>query len=102
MNRVKQDFNILRGEKNLLGEQLRKFRCASNVSQDAFAAACQLLGWDLARGTLAKIESGIRRVTDAEVVLLAHVLKIEPGELLSGILIADAISAARHGHEGRH
>ena len=101
MNRVKQDFNILRGEKNLLGEQLRKFRCASNVSQDAFAAACQLLGWDLARGTLAKIESGIRRVTDAEVVLLAHVLKIEPGELLSGILIADAISAARHGHEGR-
>ena len=102
MNRVKQDFNILRGEKNLLGEQLRKFRCASNVSQDAFAAACQLLGWDLARGTLAKIESGIRRVTDAEVVLLAHVLKIEPGELLSGILIADVISAARHGHEGRH
>jgi transcriptional regulator with XRE-family HTH domain len=101
MHKVKSEFDVLRGEKNILGDQLRKFRCASNVSQDAFAAACQLLGWDLARGTLAKIESGIRRVTDAEVVLLAHVLKVEPGELLSGILITDAISTARHGHESR-
>ena len=69
------------------------------MSQDAFAAACQLLGWDLARGTLAKIESGIRRVNDAEVILLAHALKIDPGELLSGIALDDAILAARHGSQ---
>ncbi len=80
---------------------MRKFRCAGAISQDAFAASCQLLGWDLARGTLAKIESGIRQVNDAEVILLAHVLRVEVGELLGGMAIEDAILAARHGAEGK-
>ncbi|MGL4398566.1 MAG: helix-turn-helix domain-containing protein [Luteolibacter sp.] len=83
-----------------MGVRLRQIRSTSGLSQEAFAAACQLIGWDLGRGTLAKIESGIRIVNDAEVILLAHVLKVDPGELLSGIILDDALAAARHGGGG--
>lgn len=41
-------------------------------------------------------------MNDAEIVLLAHVLKIEPGELLSGIVLAEALATARHGVGGEY
>ena len=62
------------GNQNVVGDQVRRFRSAKDWSQEALAARCQLLGWDISRGTLSKIEAGLRRVTDAEVFLLAKVL----------------------------
>ncbi|MEW6991592.1 helix-turn-helix domain-containing protein [Colwelliaceae bacterium 6441] len=41
------------------------------------AAKCNLIGWNISRGTLAKIESKVRRVTDSEVKLLAMALKVK-------------------------
>jgi threonine aldolase len=38
-------------------------------------ARCNLLGWGISRETLAKIESQIRWVADAELVCLAKALK---------------------------
>ena len=46
------------------------------------AAKCGVLGWDISRGTLAKIESQVRCVTDKELVVLAKALKVAPNELL--------------------
>ncbi|UCG19499.1 MAG: helix-turn-helix transcriptional regulator, partial [Thiotrichales bacterium] len=37
---------------------------------------CQLVGFQVSRGTLAKIEAQIRCVTDHEVVLLAKALNV--------------------------
>ena len=54
-----------------------------DMSQNELAAACQLAGWDISRGTLAKIEAGLRCVSDVEVVLLAKVIGCNPGELLN-------------------
>jgi transcriptional regulator with XRE-family HTH domain len=51
------------------------------MTQDELAARCNLLGWNISRGTLAKIEAKVRRVTDAEVVLLANALQVEVNEL---------------------
>jgi hypothetical protein len=39
------------------------------------------LGWNISRGTLAKIESQVRGVTDFEVVLLAKALKVKVNDL---------------------
>lgn len=39
------------------------------------AARCGVAGWDLSRGTLAKIEAGVRCVTDTEAANLALALK---------------------------
>lgn len=45
-------------------------------------AKCNLVGWDLSRETLAKIESQIRWVSDAELVCFAVVLNVEVTVLL--------------------
>ncbi|HRH98290.1 MAG TPA: helix-turn-helix transcriptional regulator [Prosthecobacter sp.] len=44
---------------------------------DTGCLCCQLAGWDLSRETLSKIEAGLRRVNDAEVMMLAKVLGCE-------------------------
>jgi len=68
--------------KNVSGPQVQRFRMQQNLSQEAFAAACQRFGWDISRGTLSKIEAGLRCVSDAEVVLLAKILGCSPTDLL--------------------
>ncbi|BCU76867.1 helix-turn-helix transcriptional regulator [Luteolibacter sp. LG18] len=84
--------------KNLVGAQVQRLRLASGISQERLAADCQRIGWDLARTSLAKIELGSRRVNDAEVKLLAKVLKVSVGELLEGGSTSEALAIARHGH----
>lgn len=59
---------------NLIGNTIRKLREEQGLTQDQFAARCNLIGWDISRGTLAKIESKVRRITDIEVALLAQAL----------------------------
>jgi transcriptional regulator with XRE-family HTH domain len=52
------------------------------LSQSDLAARCGVLGWDLSRETLAKIESQIRWVADFELVCLAAALRVDVKELL--------------------
>lgn len=68
--------------KNVSGRLVQKYRGERNLSQEAFAAACQRFGWDVSRGTISKIEAGLRCVSDAEVVILAKVLHCSPLDLL--------------------
>lgn len=60
---------------NLIGPTVRKLRMAAGMSQEALAAKLQVAGWDITRGGLSKIESRIRRVNDAEILVLSKVLK---------------------------
>jgi transcriptional regulator with XRE-family HTH domain len=59
---------------NLVGPQIRQLRSKSGLSQPALAAACQRLGWDVGRDIIARIESQVRHVTDAELLYLANAL----------------------------
>ena len=54
---------------------------AAGLSQEALAAKLQVAGWDLTRGGLSKIEARLRRVNDAELLVLAKVLKCAVAEL---------------------
>jgi transcriptional regulator with XRE-family HTH domain len=66
---------------NIIGTNVRKNRESNGLTQDQLAAKCNLLQWNISRGTLAKIESKVRRVTDIEVKLLAEALNISIDDL---------------------
>lgn len=60
---------------NIVGKNVRKIREKNDWTQEQLAARCNLLEWNISRGTLAKIEAKVRRVTDVEVKLLAEALE---------------------------
>ena len=62
--------------RNVVGPQVRALRTAQRLLQRDLCARCQVAGYDLSRESLAKIESGFRVVSDAEVVLLAWALRV--------------------------
>jgi len=66
---------------NVIGPKIKKLREAQGLTQEALAVQCNALKWDISRGTLAKIESKVRRINDQEVALLAKALGVEVGEL---------------------
>lgn len=68
-------------KQNVVGPSVRKLRYQRNITQEALAARCGVLGWDLSRATLSKIEAQLRCVTDAELEILAKALNIEITEL---------------------
>ncbi len=66
---------------NVIGPQVKRLREQKAMTQEGLTAQCNLLGWSISRGTLAKIESQVRRVIDSEVVFLAQALEVEISEL---------------------
>ena len=66
---------------NITGRQIAKLRTEKGLSQDKLAGRCQRAGWDISRGTLAKIEAGVRCVSDAELLLLAQALGVSISDL---------------------
>ena len=44
---------------NVVGAQVRKLRYQKGMTQEMLAARCGVLGWDLSRSTLSKIEAGL-------------------------------------------
>jgi transcriptional regulator with XRE-family HTH domain len=69
--------------KNIVGPQVRRLRVAANLSQAALAAACQRIGWDVDRNTIAKIEGRLRWVGDFELIHLTKVFKCRLVDLFS-------------------
>lgn len=68
---------------NEIGPKVRKIRKSKKLTQEQLAARCNLLEWDLSRGTLAKIESKVRCINDKEVALLARALETDINSLYS-------------------
>lgn len=67
---------------NIIGGNLRRIRKDIGFTQADVVARCQLMGWQLSRETLAKIETEVRRVNDAEVAMLALAVSTDVGKLL--------------------
>jgi transcriptional regulator with XRE-family HTH domain len=61
---------------NIVGPQVRRLRYEQGLTQETLAARCGVLGWDLSRATLSKIEAQLRCVTDSELRVLAESLKV--------------------------
>ena len=63
---------------NIVGYRVRIARKQHKppLTQESLAARLQLAGWDIGRAGVAKIELGLRQVTDIEVVKLAAALDV--------------------------
>jgi len=72
---------------NIIGSRIRKIRDEKGFTQEQIAAKCQVLGFDLTRGTLAKIESGVRGVSDHEIPFIARALDTPIEALFPGDLV---------------
>jgi transcriptional regulator with XRE-family HTH domain len=66
---------------NVVGPQVRKLRNKLQLTQEQFAARCQLGGLDISRGTLSQIEATLRSVRDNELFLLASILRVRTDDL---------------------
>lgn len=66
---------------NIIGGNVRAVREKKGWTQEQLAAKCNLLQWNISRGTLAKIEVKVRRVTDIEIKFLAQALNIDINDL---------------------
>lgn len=66
---------------NMIGPRIKELRESQGLTQEELTARCNLIGWDISRSTLAKIEAQVRRVTDDEIPLLADALKVSIPQL---------------------
>jgi len=71
---------------NIIGKKIREIRMQKELTQEQLATSCCLLGFDLSRSTLAKIESQNRQVTDYEIKDFAKALKVKEGDFFVDIV----------------
>ncbi len=72
----------MKGVKNVVGPRLKLLRKEQGFTQDALVAKLHLEGLEaLNRISISKIESQVRNVTDYELQIIAHVLKVTPNDL---------------------
>lgn len=67
---------------NVVGPFVASVRRAQGLSQDALAARCARLGWDLTENGVTKIETQVRCVSDVELFKLARALRVKLMELV--------------------
>jgi transcriptional regulator with XRE-family HTH domain len=70
---------------NLIGPQVRRLRYKQGWSQNMLSVKLQLAGWDVTRGTVAKIESRLIWVGDFQLFYFTRVLKVELKDLFPPI-----------------
>lgn len=70
------------GENNICGKQVVTLRKKMGKSQRELADALQLLGLDINKNAVQRIEAGKRFVTDIEIVYLSQVLNVAVDDLL--------------------
>lgn len=68
---------------NVVGPNVKKARLSHHppLTQEMLAVRLQVLGWDIDRFGISKIERGERQVTDKEVLLFAKALNVSVLEL---------------------
>lgn len=70
------------GFNNLCGKNVSIYRKKLNISQRQLADNLQLIGLDVDKNAIQRIECGKRFVTDIEIVAIAKVLNITYEDLL--------------------
>lgn len=70
------------GNNNLCGRRVARFRTEMKISQRELADRLQLVGLDMDKNAVQRIEAGKRFVTDIEIVGLSQVLGKSFDELL--------------------
>ena len=72
------------GEKNLIGSRVAALRKRDRMSQRDLANKMQLLGLDMDKNVITRIETGKRFVTDFEILTLVKVFEVSYEYLIEG------------------
>ena len=70
------------GKNNICGTQIARYRKELKKSQRQLADALQIIGLDIDKNAIQRIEAGKRFVTDIELIHLAKVLNVSYNDLL--------------------
>ena len=70
------------GLNNLCGKNVAKYRIKMNISQRKLADMLQIIGLDIDKNAIQRIEAGKRFVTDIELKKLAQVFETDINSLL--------------------
>ena len=71
------------GLNNICGKKISKYRLELGISQRELADRMQLVGIDIDKNAIQRIECGKRFVTDIEIVAFSKVFKVSLENLLS-------------------
>ena len=71
------------GLNNVCGKNIARFRLTLKISQRELADRMQLVGIDLDKNAIQRIECGKRFVTDIEIIAFANVFDVTFEELLN-------------------
>lgn len=72
------------GEKNLIGTRLKQLRSENNLSQRDLARQLQLIGFDMDKNVITRIETNKRYVTDIELRALKQIFNVSYDYLIDG------------------
>ena len=72
------------GEKNLVGPRLKALRERDHLSQRDLAHQLQLIGMDMDKNVITRIETNKRYVTDLELRAIAKIFKVSYEYLIDG------------------
>lgn len=64
------------------GENIKKLRKEANFTQEQLVTKMQTYGCDISRGTLAKIEAGIRHIYVNELKCLKEILNVKYEDII--------------------
>ena len=67
-----------------IGANIRAIREKKKITQDELAAKLQILGCDITRSAIAKIEVGQRHIYPDEIILIKEILKTSFEEIFYG------------------
>ena len=70
--------------KNLIGDRLKQLRNLSNLSQRDLARELQLIGMDMDKNVITRIETNKRYVTDFELQALKKIFNVSYDYLIDG------------------
>jgi transcriptional regulator with XRE-family HTH domain len=70
---------------NMVGPQIRKLRYARGWSQEKLAEQLQLVGWDIGRVAVSKIESRLVHMDDYELLYFTKVFNVGLADLFPKI-----------------
>ena len=73
------------GRNNICGDKVTELRAALGISQKKLADRLQILGLDVDKNAIQRIEAGKRFVTDIELMYLCKVFNVGYAEMLPEI-----------------
>ncbi len=79
--------------KNNIGPQVRRLRDARGWTQDALTAKLQILGLDITRAGLSKIEARLVFVDDKTMLFLAEALRVIAPVLVGHCIVVSAVDS---------